>query len=89
MSKIGVAVVGYGWMGKAHSQGYLRVPHHYPELPQVELVAVAEPEADRQLDAQRRYGFARAVADWHELLNDSSIQAVSITAPNAFHRAKR
>lgn len=86
MSKIGVAVVGYGWMGKAHSQGYLRVPHHYPHLPAVELVAVAEPEADRQEDAKQRYGFARAVADWKELLTDDSIQAVSITAPNSFHR---
>jgi predicted dehydrogenase len=86
MSRIGVAVIGYGWMGKAHSQGYLRSAHHYPDLPGVDLIAVAEPEADRQQDAIDRYGFQRAVADWRELLNDPSIQAVSITAPNAFHR---
>jgi len=86
MSRIGVAVIGYGWMGKAHSQGYLRTAHHYPNLPGVDMVAVAEPEADRQEDAKQRYGFQRAVTDWRDLLTDSSIQAVSITAPNAFHR---
>lgn len=86
MSRIGVAVIGYGWMGKAHSQGYLRTAHHYPNLPGIDLIAVAEPEADRQQDAIHRYGFRRAVADWRDLLSDDSIQAVSITAPNAFHR---
>lgn len=84
--KIGVAVIGYGWMGKAHSQAYLRLPHHYPELAQTELIAVTEPEADRREDAVSRYGFQRAVSDWRELLTDPRVHAVSITAPNAFHR---
>lgn len=84
--KIGVAVIGYGWMGKAHSQAYLRLPHHYPELAQTELIAVTEPEADRREDAVGRYGFQHAVSDWRELLTDPRVQAVSITAPNAFHR---
>lgn len=86
MSQIGIAVVGYGWMGRAHSQGYLRLPHHYPSLGKVRLVAVAEPETDRQQDAIDRYGFARAVSNWRDLLTDPDIHAVSITAPNAFHR---
>ena len=86
MNEIGAAVVGYGWMGKAHSQAYLRLAHHYPGLPKVKLVAVAEPVAERQQDAMSRYGFERAVSDWRELLDDPSIQIVSITAPNAFHR---
>ena len=84
--KIGVAVIGYGWMGKAHSQAYLRLPHHFPELARTELIAVTEPEADRREDAVSRYGFQRAESDWRELLTDPSIHAVSITAPNAFHR---
>lgn len=84
--EFGVAVVGYGWMGKAHSQAYLRLPHHFPNLPKLNLVAVAEPEVDRQADAIKRYGFQSAVADWKELLKNPQIDAVSITAPNAFHR---
>ena len=86
MKQIGIAVVGYGWMGKAHSQAYLRLSHHYPELPKIRMVAVAEPESNRQRDAIDRYGFERTVSDWRELLTDSTIDAVSITAPNALHR---
>jgi len=88
MSKknIGIAVIGYGWMGRAHSQGYLRTPHHFPDIAKANLVAVVEPEQDRRADAIARYGFERGVEDWRELLTDSSIDAVSITAPNAFHK---
>ena len=30
MDALGVAVVGFGWMGRVHTQAYLRVPHHFP-----------------------------------------------------------
>jgi predicted dehydrogenase len=83
----GVAVVGAGWMGHLHARSYLRLPHHWPELPvRPELVAVADPVPAARADAVRRYGYARAVADWRELLADPRIEAVSVTAPNSLHR---
>ncbi|HEV2885722.1 MAG TPA: Gfo/Idh/MocA family oxidoreductase [Jatrophihabitans sp.] len=84
---LGVAVIGCGWMGHAHSRGYLRLPHHYPEfdlLPR--LVTVADPEAERCADALRRYGFSDWTADWQEILDDDRVEAVSVTAPNFLHR---
>lgn len=84
--RIGVAVVGYGWMGRVHSQSYLRLPHHYPQLSRPQLIAVGDPEPDRRADAQARYGFAETAADWRQLLDDPRIEAVSITAPNFLHR---
>ena len=29
---LGVAVIGYGWMGRVHAQAYARLAHHYPQL---------------------------------------------------------
>ncbi len=84
---LGVAVVGFGWMGRVHTHAYARLPHHYPNLPlRPELVAVADPETDRLDEARDQYGFARAVTSWRDLLDDNSVQAVSITAPNFLHR---
>jgi predicted dehydrogenase len=83
---LGVAVVGFGWMGAVHARSYLRVGHHFGNLPAVRLVAVAEAEADRRDDAVHRYGFGRGVSDWRELAEDPRVQAVSITAPNWLHR---
>ncbi|MBV1948481.1 Gfo/Idh/MocA family protein [Streptomyces sp. BV129] len=84
---LGVAVVGFGWMGRVHTQAYARLPHHYPHLPlRPELVAVAEDVPGRAEEAAERYGFATATRDWREVAADPRVRAVSITAPNFLHR---
>ncbi|MEU5539802.1 Gfo/Idh/MocA family oxidoreductase [Streptomyces sp. NPDC020362] len=84
---LGVAVVGFGWMGRVHTQAYARVRHHYPQLPlRPELVAVAEEVPGRAEEAAERFGFASATRDWREVAADPRVQAVSITAPNFLHR---
>ena len=84
---LGVAVAGFGWMGRVHTQAYARLRHHYPNLPLVpELVAVADEVPGRADDAAGQFGFADAVRDWRELAANPAVQAVSITAPNFRHR---
>ncbi|GAA4032809.1 Gfo/Idh/MocA family oxidoreductase [Streptomyces plumbiresistens] len=84
---LGVAVVGFGWMGRVHSQAYARVPHHYPQLGlRPELVTVADEVPGRAEEAAARFGFATAVRDWREVVADPRVRAVSITAPNFLHR---
>ncbi|AYC37103.1 Gfo/Idh/MocA family protein [Streptomyces griseorubiginosus] len=84
---LGVAVVGFGWMGRVHTQAYARVRHHYPRLPLVpELVAVAEEVPGRAEEAAAQFGFASATRDWREVAADPRVQAVSVTAPNFLHR---
>ncbi|MGW7255351.1 Gfo/Idh/MocA family protein [Streptomyces sp. NPDC054834] len=84
---LGVAVVGFGWMGRVHTQAYARLPHHYPQLPlRTELVTVAEEVPGRAEEAAAQYGFASATRDWREVAADPRVQAVSITAPNFLHR---
>jgi predicted dehydrogenase len=84
---LGVAVVGFGWMGRAHTQAYARVLHHFPQLPvRPELVAVADEAPGRAEEAAAQFGFATARRDWRELAGDPQVQAVSITAPNFLHR---
>ena len=84
---IGVAVVGFGWMGHVHTRAYARVLHHFPQLPIVpELIAVADPEPHRLGEAVDQYGFRLAAANWQEIVDDKDVRAVSITAPNYLHR---
>ena len=84
---LGVAVVGFGWMGRIHTQAYLRVPHHFPQLEvRPELVAVADEVPGRAEEAAARYGFATASRDWRAVAADPRVRSVSITAPNFLHR---
>ncbi|WP_338784595.1 Gfo/Idh/MocA family oxidoreductase [Streptomyces sp. DG1A-41] len=84
---LGVAVVGFGWMGRVHTQAYARVRHHYPQLPLVpELITVAEEVPGRAEEAAAQFGFASTTRDWREVAADPRVKAVSITAPNFLHR---
>jgi predicted dehydrogenase len=84
---LGVAVAGFGWMGRVHTQSYLRVLHHFPQLAlRPELVAVADEVPGRADEAAARYGFRTATLDWRDLAADPRIGAVSIAAPNFLHR---
>jgi predicted dehydrogenase len=84
---LGVAVVGFGWMGRVHTQAYARVLHHYPRLGlRPELVTVAEEVPGRAEEAAAQFGFASTTRDWREVAADPRVRAVSITAPNFLHR---
>ncbi|MEU3095170.1 Gfo/Idh/MocA family oxidoreductase [Streptomyces sp. NPDC006967] len=84
---LGVAVVGFGWMGRVHTQAYARVRHHYPQLAlRPELVTVAEEVPGRAEEAAAQFGFASTARDWREVAADPRVRAVSITAPNFLHR---
>ncbi|MGW1809694.1 Gfo/Idh/MocA family protein [Streptomyces sp. NPDC002078] len=87
VNTLGVAVVGFGWMGRVHTQAYARLPHHFPQLSvRPQLLAVADEVPGRAEEAAALYGFAAATRDWREVAADPRIQAVSITAPNFLHR---
>jgi len=84
---LGVAVVGFGWMGRVHTQSYARVVHHYPDLGvRPELVVVADEVPGRAEAAAAQYGFASAALDWRAAVADPRVEAVSVTAPNFLHR---
>jgi predicted dehydrogenase len=84
---LGVAVAGFGWMGRVHTQAYSRVLHHFPQLPLApELVAVADEVPGRAEEAAAQFGFATSTRDWREIAADPDVAAVSIAAPNFLHR---
>jgi predicted dehydrogenase len=80
---VGVAVVGAGMAGAAHAQAY-RSARLHPALADVDvdLVAVADPDADRARDVADRFGFRSAVRDAAEIAADAAVTAVSVALPN-------
>lgn len=87
MSKrIGIGVIGFGWMGQAHSRGCRRAPSYFPSRDyEPDLVVVSDTVAARRDDAVRSFGFRKAVDDWHDVMSDPDVDVVFITAPNMLH----
>lgn len=86
-TSIGIGLVGFGWMGQAHSRAFRDIPVYFPESGiDPRLVAVAESEPDRRDLAKSNFGFGEATDDWRSLLLREDIDVIDITAPNALHR---
>jgi predicted dehydrogenase len=84
--RLGIGVVGFGWMGQAHSRSYLRLPTLFPErLADPVLAACADTLPERRERAVSDFGFAEALADWRELVGHPDVDVVVVTAPNMLH----
>jgi predicted dehydrogenase len=84
--KIGIGVIGLGWMGQAHSRSYLRIPTLFPERSfDPVLVGCADSVAARREEAIRSFGFAEAAADWRTVVEHPDVNVVVVTAPNMLH----
>ncbi|SEK07403.1 Gfo/Idh/MocA family protein [Paraburkholderia diazotrophica] len=84
--EIGVAVVGTGFMGKAHALAYRAVPNVFPNSLKPRLVAVADVTEAGARQAAEQFGFERVTDDWRSLLDDPNVEVVSITTPCSMHR---
>ena len=83
---IGIGLLGVGWMGEVHSRSYARVPLHFPECEGRARLLVAADTVPGRVERARLLGYERWTTDWHEVLEDPEVEAVSITAPNHLHR---
>ncbi len=86
MARIGLGLIGSGFMGMTHSFGFATAQKVF-ELPfDVDFAVIADVSMERAEAARRRFGFARATDDWRALIEDPAVDIVDITAPNAFHK---
>ena len=87
MTEIGVGVIGFGWMGQAHSRAYRDIPVYYGDSGiRPKLAAVADNVPARLDLARDNFGFGWGTLDWHELIDRDDVDVVDITAPNALHQ---
>jgi predicted dehydrogenase len=84
--KLGIGVVGLGWMGRVHTASYRRLVEHFPELGvEPRLVIASDLAADRRAHAER-VGFEATTEDWRAVVEHPDVEAVSVTTPNVMHR---
>lgn len=84
--EIRIGLIGFGWMGQAHSRSYRNIPVYFPETGiRPRLVAVADPVSDRRQLAADNFGYESTTDDWRQVIERSDIDVIDITAPNAMH----
>jgi predicted dehydrogenase len=81
---LGVAAIGYGFMGKAHSNAWRNVASYF-EVPAFEQKVLVGRDAEQVAHAARRYGWAESSTDWHGVVQRADIDIVDICAPGWLH----
>ena len=62
---VGIGVVGFGWMGQAHSRSYRRIPMLFPDRAgEPDLVVCSDTVEARRAEAVSAFGFREATDDW-------------------------
>ena len=80
-----IGMIGYGFMGRAHSNGYNRVKDFFDLEYLPVLQAVAARDADKAKAFADRWGYKRVETDWRKLVAADDIDAVDICTPNNLH----
>src|SRR6266404_3485557 len=79
-------MLGYAFMGKAHSNAFRKVEYMAWPPPLVpRLVAIAGRNEDAVAEAARRYGFERSTTDWRDIVTDERIGLFDNGGPNSLH----
>ena len=86
MKKLGIGIIGTGFMGKAHAFAYRAALAAFPDIPVPVLRSIADVDAASAAKAAAQYGFETSTGNWRDLINDPAVDVVSITTPNTLHK---
>jgi len=83
---IAIGMIGYKFMGKAHSNAYRQIGQFFdlPLTPRLKTISGRDkPKVEKMA---QRWGWENAVDDWRRVIDDPEIKVVDICSPNNTHR---
>jgi len=86
MKELRIGMIGYGFMGKAHSNAYAQANHFFPCEYKPVLKALCARNAEKAKSFAANWGYESIETDWRKLLERSDIDAVDICTPNNIHK---
>jgi len=87
MSEIGVGLVGYKFMGRAHSNAYRQVAHFFDVEPTPVMRAICGRDEAATRDAAEELGWESYETDYHRLVRRDDIGLVDVSSPGNTHFA--
>ena len=86
MKKLNVGLVGYGFMGRAHSNAYRKAPNFFDLPYEPVLKAVCARDAAKVKAFAARWGYETTETDWRKLVARKDIDLIDIACPNDAHK---
>lgn len=84
--KLNVGLIGYGFMGRAHSNAYCKVNHFFDLQTRPVLKAACARSPDKLAAFASRWGWESTESDWRALVERDDLDVIDICSPNNTHR---
>ncbi len=84
--ELNIGMIGYSFMGKAHSNGFRQVPAFFPELdvnPILKVICGRDRDAVQR--AAQTYGWEESETDWKKVIARDDIDVIDICTPGNLH----
>jgi len=83
---LGIGMLGYAFMGKAHSNALKTLPYMmYPPVAVPKLAAICGRNLEATQEAAKRYGYNKVYTDWRAMIDDPDVQVFDNGGPNDTH----
>ena len=82
---LNIGLVGYGFMGRTHSNAFLQAPRFFDLPYRPVLKAVCARNAERVKEFAENWGYQSVETDWRALLHRKDIDLIDIASPNDTH----
>jgi predicted dehydrogenase len=86
MKKLNIGLIGYGFMGRAHSNAFRKVSNFFDLEYQPVLKAVCARDLAKVRAFASKWGYESSETDWRKLVNREDIDLVDIACPNDMHK---
>src|SRR2546425_1737058 len=83
--RLNIGLVGYGFMGRTHSNAFLQTPRYFDVPYEPVLKAVCARNADRVKSFAANWGYESIETDWRALVARKDIDLIDIASPNDTH----
>jgi predicted dehydrogenase len=82
---LNIGMIGYGFMGRAHSNAYKQVGQFFPSQHKVVLKAACARDAAKAKAFADQWGYESTETDWRKLVERKDIDLIDIASPNDTH----
>ncbi|MBZ2183886.1 MAG: Gfo/Idh/MocA family oxidoreductase [Bryobacter sp.] len=84
--KLNLGMIGYGFMGRAHSNAFRKVGNFFPLEHEIVLKAACARSEDKARAFAANWGYESIETDWRKLVDRPDIDVIDIASPNDTHR---
>jgi len=83
--ELNIAMIGHGFMGRAHSNAFQQVGHFFDTPYQLRLKVICGRDRPKLAPMAAQWGWEEVATEWQEVVSRPDIQVVDIATPNALH----